>query len=477
MPVSGRRIVSISILVAVLLFFAPRVTVASDPATSSPSTRVTSQAPRMADVPWDISSNGLFDKTNKDFPYENGIATVDLRSGRAPCPTGLGSLTSDRNVRELHLKFRSPASADYCLHVQWDPGGSGREQFEVRMDGTSIGRSRLVEAGERPYEEVQDRFQVHVSEGEAELTLRYLSGDGLRFRNIVLNSGQEPPAPLNPELEFPTLADYGNEIKEPAIMLDSTHVRLFAPKTRQQEAQVIFGYLVKAYDELYQVIGIHTRFRIVVYHFPETSPSFSGGTSNCTIRYGYRNLDLAGDPEWKTYRVPHVSGYIEEMAHNFVDASGVQFGWEMVGWIVGSKTSLAVAPNPLLRQALQSTRAGQAMTFQRYVGGGYVFPKDLPGNQCDRIHAELLWQSEQKYGPTFWQDFFSEVRRRHAELARAKDRDERYRISVECFDSLKSLHFKEMLKKDRISTTTDIKSLNPESPVWDRTYLAPGEKP
>jgi hypothetical protein len=47
-------------------------------------------------------------------------------------------------------------------------------------------------------------------------------------------------------------------------------------------------------------------------------------------------------------------------------------------------------------------------------------------------------------------------------------RNARYQITVECFDRLKGLDFKKRLSKDGISTTVDVKSINPEKPGWNR---------
>jgi hypothetical protein len=427
---------------------------------------------------WDVGGGGLFDRTDKAYAIDDaGAVVADLRRGTPVCPTGLGHLVSGRSsVKEIRLLFDCPAAGDYWFHVQWTPGGSGSEQFAVVQDGQEVGRGTLVDAAERPNETVDDGFQLHLPAGPCEVALVHLSGDGLHFRNLSLGRGPTAPLAVNPTLEFATLVAYEGEIKQPGVMLDSPTVRLFAPKARQREAEIIFDCLVKAYDALRRTVGADTRYRIVVYHFPESSSHFSGGTSNCTIRYGFANLDLSADPEWKAHRVPHVSGYIEEMAHNFVDATGAQFGWEMVGWSISVEVTQQVADNPTFQAALRVTRAGQERTFRRYVQGGYVFPSDLPGNQCDRIHAWLLHQCQKAYGENFWKDFFAQVRSRQADLARAKDRDERYRITIACFDRLEGMHFISRLKDLRISTTTDVKSLDPESPTWDRRLLPASQR-
>ncbi len=128
---------------------------------------------------------------------------------------------------------------------------------------------------------------------------------------------------------------------------------------------------------------------------------------------------------------------------------------------------------------MRATRAGQEQTFRRYVQGGYIFPADLPANQCDRIHAWLLHECEkscESQGGSFWKDFFAQVGEQSQAFAAAKDRDERYRITIGCFDRLEGLGFLSRLKDLRISTTTDVKSLNPEDPGWDRPFLPASER-
>jgi hypothetical protein len=288
--------------------------------------------------------------------------------------------------------------------------------------------------------------------------------------------------PLNPNLKFPTLSAYETEIKKPGIVLDSNFVCLFAPKEKTREAKIIFRYLVKAYDELYQIVGRHTEYKIVVYHFPENNPNFKGGTSNCTLWYGYKNLDLNSFEEWKKYHTPHISGYIEEMAHNFVSGTHAQFGWEMIGWSISVKVANSMAANPVLNKSIQDTRRQQEETFNRYVQAGCVFPSDIEANLCDRIHAYLLWKCERKYGPNFWRDFFREINKEYKPLVEAvklgdsdQIRNKRYRITIDCFDRLEGLNFKEMLRHYQISLTTDVKSLHPTDAGWNRRFISDSE--
>lgn len=145
---------------------------------------------------------------------------------------------------------------------------------------------------------------------------------------------------------------------------------------------------------MYRITGCQTEYKIVVYHFPENNEHGWGGTGNCEIGYSYKNLDLNSQKEWQQYKIPHVSGYIEEMAHSFVHAAKIQFGWEMVGWSIGIQATKKVAPNPIFLRNLKDTRNNQRATFYKYIKGGYIFPKDLPANLCDRIYAYILWQCE-----------------------------------------------------------------------------------
>ena len=282
---------------------------------------------------------------------------------------------------------------------------------------------------------------------------------------------------LKPSLKFKTLPDFQKEIGEPAVLLDSPNICFFAPKRREQEARIIFPYLVKAYDELYQIVGTHTNYKIAVYAFPKGNPNGWGGTSDSSIEYDDSNLDLSRQPEWVKYHIPHVSGYIEEMSHNFVHATQAQFGWEMMGWSLGMEVSQKIAGNPILTENLRATRELQQKTYNQYVQNGYLVPKELPANLCDRIHAWLLYQCRLKYGPLFWHDVFVHIRQQKPALAAAvqlgdgdKIRNQRYQITIACFDHLPGLEFKQRLSNHHISLNTDVKSLHPESPGWNRRF-------
>ena len=329
-------------------------------------------------------------------------------------------------------------------------------------------------------------------QGKTPLDYAKANNHGQTAGAIEAAIGQSPPSPteearvetaattptaqgLNPSLKYPDLTSFEAAIGQPGCLLTGDHVWLFAPKSREDAAGIVFPYLVRAYDVLHGIVGVDTEYIIVVYNFPEGSREAFGGTSNCVIYYDDQNLQLDKHPEWTQHHVPHVSGYIEEMAHNFVATTKAQFGWEMVGWSIGVKATQAVASNSVFINSLTATYQGQADTYQRYVASGFVLPPDVPSNQVDRIHAYILGECERKYGPTFWQDFFAEVRKEAQPLRDAVQlgdgdaiRNERYRITVECFDRLPGLHFKQILQNSGISLTTDVKSLHPTEPGWNR---------
>jgi len=434
---------------------------------------------------WDVAGDGLFDKTNKAYAIEHGLVTVDIHKTEdgqvivdtPGCPTGLGHLASGReNVKQIRFVFQHKQAGDYWLHVAWNPGGSGKEQFEVSCNGRRIAESGVIDGKEDPYRQTHERFRPRLRVGENTITLRQLSGDGLRFSDIVLCRSH-----LRRGLKFETLASYEAGIEEPGVLLDSPHVRLFAPKRKAVQAKIIFGYLVKAYEELRELVGRETEEKIRVYHFPESTFYGYGGTSNYKLWYGYKRLDLESDEEWKRHKVPHVSGYIEEMAHNFVHATRAQFGWEMVGWSISAKVSQKVAGNPILRKHIEHTRQKQAQTFKRYRRLGNTWPADIRPNLCDRIHAYILWMCEKRYGPSFWRDVFAEIAKERGRLIAAgraegtydERRNKRYQITLECFDRVmrrKNIDFKKQLQTFGISLTEDVKSLHPTKTGWNRKF-------
>ncbi len=437
------------------------------------------------DYIWNINESGLFDPSDSRYEIRDGSVEVCIGDSSALCPTGLGHLSPGRDkVEQIDLLFQSFDDITCRLYIAWQPGGSGIEQFQVTCNMGRDLQSKLIKASDAPYQTVNEAFEVSLKKGENALTLNHLSGDGLHFKYIMLSNSPEPPdfPQLNPKLKFPTLNSYQNECGQKGIMLNDSRLCMFAPAQKRKEAKAVFEYLIKAYDHLYNIVGMRPEYKLVIYHFPENNEHGWGGTSNCTIWYSCKNLDFESQNEWIQYKVPHLSGYIEEMAHNFVNATGAQFGWEMIGWNIGIITALKIAPNPALYEQMKSTRQGQDETFKRYLKAGCTFPSDLPYNQCDRIHAHILYLCEKRYGSEFWCDFFKEIRKERKKILEAAKlkksdiiRNKKYQTTVECFDRLEGIPFKKILRKYQISLTTDVKSLGVKDPGWNRKLLSPEE--
>ncbi len=465
-------------------------------------------------VIWDMSASGLLDETNRLYTIENKTVHVWPLTKPDKCPAGLGNIAEGKpDVNTIVITYDVARSGTYYLHIEWNPGGSGEERFEVLNNGQLIRKSE-ARHGEGNASNTTDIFEVPHRKGTNVLTLHRLSGDGMHFLGVALTSvrdldtarqqtsnetpsaaasqpsdpqaepsqsetpAAQPTKPavqtMKPDLKHPDVGSYSAAIGAQGMVLTSEHILFFAPQAASYSAQIIFPYLVKAYDELKAITGVDTKYKIVVYHFAPGNADAFGGTSECVIYYDYGNLYIDQFPEWTQHHVPHVSGYIEEMAHNFVGTTNVQFGWEMVGWSLGIAASRKVADNPIFEASLRQTRAGQADTYQRYMTAGCVLPPDVDPNQVDRIHAYILGQCEQRYGARFWPDFFKEVRKQHEALEQAlslpddENRNARYQISVECFDRLPGLDFKKMLQSSGISLTTDVKALHPTEPGWNR---------
>ncbi len=116
---------------------------------------------------------------------------------------------------------------------------------------------------------------------------------------LPASSATEPARQrLNPSLKYPDEASFAAAIGQPACLLKNDHVYLFAPKTREKGAKIVLPYLVKAYDELYRIVGVDTNYIIVVYNFTKGHPDAFGGTSECAIYYDDIDLDLEQHPEW-----------------------------------------------------------------------------------------------------------------------------------------------------------------------------------
>jgi len=443
-----------------------------------------------------IGGDGLFDKTlSFDIVGEKQDerrVVVDLGAAEIYCPIEIGRrITQWTRVSTLPgggkgadtLEFAFPNDfqpADYWLHVVWQAASQEAAQFELFSNGKRIGASRKGTAS-AAYEWNEEKFRVRVNRGENRIQLKLLTPQGVvRLKDVALcryESIEPLPRPVCPTVVLRNLAEFEKAIREPAVVLDSKYVRLFASKKMERQARIAFPYITKGYDALYHMIGMHTNYKLVVYSSPDWSPHCWGGTATgaTLIPYGYFLLDLDRQEVWKRHGVPRLVGLFEEMGHDFTLGLGTRFGGEAIGMYLSGKVTMEVTGNPYTRERRERGRKALKETMRRYIEGGYVFPEDIPGGVSDRIHHEILYQCEEKYGPDFWRDFFTEVRKRRDRLRRA-DGNTRYRITVDCFDRLPGLDFREMLRDLRISDKTSWYSLRPSRPEWDRRFIPPHER-
>jgi hypothetical protein len=448
-------------------------------------------------VIWNIGGEDRFNIYNS-YPAEEigrdkelgriGRVTVDLENEYATCPHGLGRWVEAQGrksfVKEIVFRFRSERAGDLRLHVIWNALQKGDDQFAVEVNGEPVGNSRLVDGSRQQnwLQVTREKFSVGINAGDNTLVLRLLSGDGLRFRNIVLCEQEQIrdlPRAVSPSLEIQSWKAFETVIGEPAVEIDSPFIRMYAPKRRERDARKVFAYLRRTYEVYYGLTGQHTRYKIVVFAFPPECIYNYGGMSQttCAIYYSFSLLDLVSEdnPFLKKYGVPRIAGVASEMGHAFNGGSGVCFGMEAHGDRISKYVVSKVAPDP--RAAEQKRKMIEQMpdTVKRYIEGGYVFPDDVPKNLADRIHRYLLVLCEHRYGENFWPDFFREVRKRRESMQAAKDVDEAYRLTNECFDALPGLEFKKLLQEFHISLTTDCYTLVRQDP-WDRYLETPEER-
>src|SRR5206468_11300552 len=110
-----------------------------------------------------------------------------------------------------------------------------------------------------------------------------------------LDSPLNPPSggtrSFHPDAAYRTAEAFSKAIGGQAVMLDSTNVSILAPKGRQQAAAIVLPYLARAYDEIYKIVGVHTKYKLLVYAYPKGTPGVRGGTAGCVIKYTDENLD------------------------------------------------------------------------------------------------------------------------------------------------------------------------------------------
>ena len=446
-------------------------------------------------VLWNIGGEDRFNIYNS-YPVEDigkdkelgriGRVTVDLGNEYATCPHGLGRwIPAQRRkafVKEILFRFRSGRAGNFRLHVIWNGLQKGNDQFEVEINGAPAGKSRLMDGSAQVNwsQVTREKFPVRIAAGENTIVLRLLSGDGLRFRNIVLCEQEEIgdlPRAMSPFLEIQSRKIFETVIGEPAVEIDSPFIRMYAPKRREGDARKVFAYLRRAYEVYYELTKQHTRYKVVVFPFPPECIYCFGGMDqkSCAIYYSFGLIDLVSEdnPFLKKYGVPRIGGVVSEMGHAFNGGSGVCFGMEADGDCISRYVVGKVAPDPRITKGMPD--AIVEPTMKRYIEGGYVFPVDIPKNLADRIHKYILMQCERRYGENFWPDFFKEVRKRQDRMQAAKDVDEAYRLTIECFDAMPGLEFKKLLREYHISLTTDCYTLVRQKDPWDRRLETPEE--
>ena len=448
------------------------------------------------DVLFHVGGDGLFDKTLSFdiIGREEGErrVVVDLSGRQIHCPIEIGRRTTQwTRVSTVPGAAKGPSTlefifpnrfepGDYWLHVVWQTPSQHEAQFALFSNESGIGQSRKS-AGHAPYEWNEEKFRVGGNRGDNRIRLKLLTPQSVvRLKDVALcryDSLAPLPRPVCPTVVLRSLAEYEEAIREPGLMLDSRCVRLFAPRKMETQARLAFPYIKKGYETFYDMIGMHTNYKLVVYASPQWSPHCWGGTATgaTLIPYSYGLLDLDNQEEWKRHRVPRLVGLFEEMGHDFTLGLGTRFGGEAIGMYLSGKVAMQVTGNPYTRDRRQRGRKTLQETMRRYIEGGYVFPEDIPGNVSDRIHAEILYQCEAKYGADFWRNFFTEIRKERDRLRNA-DGNMRYQITVDCFDRLPGLQFRQMLRDLRISDKTSWYSLKPSRPDWDRRFIPPEER-
>jgi len=244
-----------------------------------------------------------------------------------------------------------------------------------------------------------------------------------------------------------SLEAYQREINGAGILIESEHISYFAPKLGEPYARLVVPILERAYKELkVWHAGAEPSFRISVEHYPNGHPRNRGGTSDCVILYGFKNIGWMDD---NARKIPHVSGYIEEMAHNFDGACGVM-GWlyEAFGNYTANAITLKVAPYPEIEKYLQSGRYGlqrDAETFDYYMTHGFKLPPDVPQNLFDRIYRHVFRMLEPSAGHMLLPRFYQEIKK--SGVPKTKSEAERAYVVAEVFSKITGTNVKELFRQ------------------------------
>jgi len=167
--------------------------------------------------------------------------------------------------------------------------------------------------------------------------------------NIFAFSAEKPQAPYGVK----SLSAYESRIGEPGVLIEDPDLEMWVPKKDEENYRIVFKYLEDGYQVLKNIYGGHDMsFKFSVEQYPFSSPYFLGGTDGVgTIRYGYSTLTPEDvSTEWKIYKIPHVIGYYEEMAHCFLRQFEKTLFYEAIGSMIGSETSMRASWNPYYAQ-------------------------------------------------------------------------------------------------------------------------------
>jgi hypothetical protein len=183
--------------------------------------------------------------------------------------------------------------------------------------------------------------------------------------NLLTIEAEKPPCPGGVQ----SMAVYESRIGEVGLLLEDSNMQMWVPLRYETHSRVIFRYLQDGYAALKELFGDHDMsVKFSVEHYPEGSPYATGGTGALGgITYSYSNL-VDNTPEWNQYGIPHVSGYFEEMAHNFRFDIGPGFGfYEALGMMIGGEVALRVAWNPHIQQLADDGYRAFAATTAYYL--------------------------------------------------------------------------------------------------------------
>lgn len=213
-----------------------------------------------------------------------------------------------------------------------------------------------------------------------------------------------------PKNSIGSLKAYERQIKCSGVLVESEHVSFFAPKSGSAYARLAVPILERAYNELGVLhAGMEPDYRISVEHYPRGHRRNFGGTSGGTLFYGFENI---GRWEDKPGRVPHVIGYVEEMAHTFDSACGMG-AWlkEAFGNYSSQMITPRIAPCRGINGFVEDVARTDAETFDYYMKHNFRLPPNVTPNLFDRIYRHLFRMLEPSAKGRLLPRFYEEVKK------------------------------------------------------------------